>query len=41
MENSTLLFPFANAMDVKNQVLFLNVLASFTNDKLANADLPT
>ena len=39
MEISTLPFPFANAMDVKNQVLFLMILASFTNGKLANADL--
>ena len=39
MEISTLPFPFANAMDVKNQVLFLIILASFTNGKLANADL--
>ena len=39
MENSTLPFSFANAMDVKNQVFFLLILASFTNGKLANADL--
>ena len=39
MESSTLPFPFANAMDVKNQVLFLIILASFTHGKLANADL--
>ena len=26
-------------MDVKDQVLFLIILASFTNGKLANADL--
>ena len=39
MKNSTLPFPIANAMDVKNQVLFLIILASFTNGKLANAVL--
>ena len=39
MESSTLPFPFANAMDVKNQVLFQIILVSFTNGKLANADL--
>ena len=39
MENFTLPFPFANAMDVKNQVLFQFILASLTNGKLANADL--
>ena len=39
MENSTLPFPFANAIDVKNQVLFKIILASFTNGKLADADL--
>ena len=27
-------------MDVINQVLFLNILASFTNGQLENADLP-
>ena len=32
-------FPFAKAMHVKNQVLFQIILASFTNGKLANADL--
>ena len=37
--NSTLPFPFAKAMDVINQVLFLIILASFTNGKLENADL--
>ena len=39
MKHSTLPFPFAKAMDVINQVLFLSFLASFTNDKLQNADL--
>ena len=39
MENSTLPFPFANAMDVKNQVLFLIISTGFTNGKLAKADL--
>ena len=39
MENSTLPFPFAKAMDVTNQVLFLIILASFSNGKLENADL--
>ena len=39
MKNSTLIFPFAKAMDVINQVLFLIILASFTNGKLENADL--
>ena len=39
MENSTLPFPFAKAMDVINQVLSLNILASFSNGKLENADL--
>ena len=38
-KNSTLPFPFAKAMDVINQVLFLNILANFTNGKLENADL--
>ena len=38
-ENSTLPFPFAKAMDVINQVLFLFILASFTNGKVENADL--
>ena len=37
--NSTLPFPFAKAMDVINRVLFLIILASFTNGKLENADL--
>ena len=39
IEKSTLSFPFAKAMDVINQVLFLIVLARFTNGKLENADL--
>ena len=39
MKNSTLPFPFATAMDVITQVLFLIILASFTNGKLENADL--
>ena len=38
-KNSTLPFPFAKAMDVINQVLFLMILASFTNGKIENADL--
>ena len=39
MKSSTLPFPFAKAIDVLNQVLFLIILASFTNGKLGNADL--
>ena len=39
MKNSTLPSSFAKAMDVINQVLFLNILASFTNGKLENVDL--
>ena len=39
MKNSTLPFPIAKAMNVINQVLFLIILASFTNSKLENADL--
>ena len=39
MENSTLHFPFANAMDIENQVLFQIILASFSNGNLANAHL--
>ena len=39
MKHSTLPFPPANAMDVKNQVSFLFILASFTNSKPENADL--
>ena len=35
----TLPFPFAKAMDVTNQVLFLIILASFTNGNFENADL--
>ena len=38
-KNSTLPFPFAKAMDVITQVLFLIILASFTNGKLKNAGL--
>ena len=37
--DSTLPFPFVEAMDVRNQVLFLFISASFTNSKLENADL--
>ena len=39
MEDSTLAFPFAKSKDVINQVLFLFILASFTNGKLEKADL--
>ena len=39
MENSTLPFPFAKAKDVINQLLYLIILARFTNGKLENADL--
>ena len=39
MKNSTLPFPFAEAMDVINQVLFQIILASFTNGKFENGDL--
>ena len=39
MKHSTLAFPFANTMDVINQVLFPIVLASLTSGKLENADL--
>ena len=39
MKHSTLPFPFANAMGVIHQVLFLNILASFTSGMLENADL--
>ena len=39
MKNSPLPSPFAKAMDVINQVLFLFILASFTKGKLENADL--
>ena len=38
-KNSTLPFPFAKAIDVINQVLFLIILASFTNGRLEKADL--
>ena len=38
MKHSTLPFPFAKAMDVISQVLFLIVLASLTTGKLENAD---
>ena len=39
MKNSTLPFPFAKAMHVKNQVFFFIILASFTIGKLEKADL--
>ena len=39
MRHSTLPFPTAKAMDVKNQFLFLFILASFTNSQLENAHL--
>ena len=39
MRISTLPLPFAKAMDVINQVLFLIVLARFTNGKLDKADV--
>ena len=39
MKYFTPAFPFAKAMDVITQVLFLIILASFTNGKLENADL--
>ena len=39
MRFSTLPFPFADAMDVPGQVLFLNILASFTNSKGEKSDL--
>ena len=39
MKISTLPFPFAKAMDVTNQVLFLIILASLTNGKLEKAVL--
>ena len=38
MKNSSIPFPFAKAMDVLNQVLFLIILASFTKGKLDYAD---
>ena len=39
MRHSALPFPFAKAMDVINQVLFLIILASLTNGKFENAHL--
>ena len=39
MKNFNLPYPFANAMDVINQVLFQINLASFTKGNLENADL--
>ena len=39
MKNSTLPFPFAKALDVKNQFLFQIILARFANGDLENADL--
>ena len=39
MRHSTLPFPFPKAMDVINQILFLFILASFTNGMFENADL--
>ena len=39
MRHSTLPFPFAKAMDVTTQALFLIIIASFTNGMLENADL--
>ena len=39
IKNSTLPFPFAKALDVKNHLLFLLILASFTHGKPENADL--
>ena len=39
MRHSTLPLPFAKAMDVKNQVLLLLILASITYSKPENADL--
>ena len=39
MRHSTLPFPFAKAMDVTTQVLFSNMIASFTNGMLENAEL--
>ena len=38
MKHSTLPFPFAKAMDVRNQAFFVNIIASFTNGKLEKAD---
>ena len=39
IKHSTLPLPFAKAIGVISQVLFLIILASFTNGKLKNADL--
>ena len=39
ISQSTLPFTFAKAIDVIDQLLFLKILASFTNGKLENADL--
>ena len=39
MRHSTLPFPFANALDVNNQVLVLFILSSLTNSKHENVDL--
>ena len=39
MQQSTLPFPFAKAMDVNNQVSFLLFLATLTNGNCENADL--
>ena len=39
VKQSSLSFPFARAMDVRNQVLLLKILASSTNGKLESADL--
>ena len=39
MKNSTLLLPFAKAMDVINRILFLIILTSFSGGRLENADL--
>ena len=39
MKNSTQSIPFGKAMDFIKQVLFINILASFTDGNLENADL--
>ena len=39
MRHSTLALPFAKAQVVKNQVLFLFILARYTQSKPENADL--
>ena len=39
MKKSNLTLPFAKAMDVLNQVLFLIILTSFTKGKIEKADL--